>query len=108
MRKTLIVFGLFVLIGAASAVGQAVYGSIVGTVTDPTGSIVPNAKVTITDKAKGVRFTTTTNETGNYAQQHLIAGRYEVRVDAPGFAASVQDNVGDRKSTRLNSSHVAL
>ena len=57
--------------------GQAVFGSIVGTVTDSSGAAVPNAKITITDVNKGVNFTTTSNESGNYEQGHLIvAGRH--------------------------------
>src|SRR5258708_3687562 len=85
--------GVSLLLCPLLAIGQAVYGNIVGTVTDASGGIVPNAKVTITDKAKGVSFTTTTNEAGNYSQQHLIVGRYEVRIEAPGFSTFVQENV---------------
>jgi hypothetical protein len=76
---------------AASA--QAVYGNIVGTVTDSTGATVPKAKVTVRDMGKGVSFETTTNETGNYSQTHLIVGIYEVRVEATGFDTAVQQNV---------------
>ncbi len=81
----------FILLFPLLALGQAVYGNIVGTVTDTSGGAIPNAKVTITDKAKGVSFTTTTNEVGNYSQQHLIVGRYQVRIDAPGFASFIQE-----------------
>jgi hypothetical protein len=44
--------------------GQAVYGSIIGTVTDPQGAAVANAKVTVIDVRKGTSDTTTTNESG--------------------------------------------
>src|SRR4051794_40053305 len=73
--------------------GQAVYGSISGNVVDATGAAVPNAKITITDVGKGVTYNTVSNESGSYAQGHLIAGTYEVRVEAPGFSAYVQKNV---------------
>ncbi len=76
-----------------AAFGQAVYGSISGNVTDASGAAVPNAKVTITDTGKGVTYSTTTNESGNYAQGHLIVGVYDVRVEAQGFSAYVQKNV---------------
>jgi len=72
---------------------QAVFGSIVGTVTDEQGASVPNAKVTITDVNKGVSYETTSNASGDYAQQHLIVGTYRVRVEATGFQAFVQDTV---------------
>ena len=73
--------------------GQAVYGSIVGTVTDEQGAAVPNAKVTITNVAQGVSFETTSNDVGNYEQQHLIVGVYRVRIEAQGFQAYVQEGV---------------
>src|SRR5690349_24938301 len=72
---------------------QAVYGSISGNVTDTSGAAVPGAKVTITDPDKGVTYTATTNDSGNYSQTHLIVGTYEVRVEASGFSAVVQKNV---------------
>ena len=54
---------LFGLSGIASA--QQVFGSIVGTVTDPSGAAVNNAKVTITDMQKGTKFEVDTNESGS-------------------------------------------
>ena len=76
-----------------SGFGQAVYGSIVGTITDASGAAVPHAKVTVRDVGKGVTYQTTTNETGNYSQTHLIVGTYEVRVEATGFETYVQQKV---------------
>lgn len=77
----------------ATSFGQAVYGSIVGTVTDSSNAAVPHAKVVVRDVGKGVSYTTATNDTGNYSQTHLIVGVYEVRVEAAGFEAYVQQNV---------------
>ena len=95
MNKILfsVVPGLLVLLCPALARGQAVYGYIVGTVTDSSGAAVPSAKVTILDAGKGVSFSASTNIAGNYAQQHLIVGTYEVRIEAPGFTTFVQRNV---------------
>lgn len=67
------------------ASGQAVYGSILGTITDPSGAAVPNAKVTVTDQRKGTIDTTTTNDSGNYSVTHLIPDTYTVRVEGSGF-----------------------
>ena len=72
---------------------QAVYGSIVGTVTDASSSAVPAAKVTITDLERQVVNNVEANESGNYLQRSLIVGRYRIRVEAPGFKAFQQDNV---------------
>jgi len=68
-----------------NAVGQAVYGSILGTVTDPTGAAVPNAKVTVTSQTKNVSTETTTNDSGNYAVTHLIPDVYRMRIEGQGF-----------------------
>ena len=73
--------------------GQAVYGSILGTVTDPQGAAVTNAKVTVTDQRKGTSDTTTTNDSGNYSVTHLIPDVYTVRVESAGFKASEQKDV---------------
>jgi hypothetical protein len=72
---------------------QAVYGSIVGTVQDTSGGVVSGAKVTTRNVERDVTNTTTTNESGNYTQRYLIVGRYQVRVEAPGFQTFVQENV---------------
>ena len=80
------------LISPTAAFSQAVYGSIVGTVTDPTGAVVPSARVIITNVNQGVSFTTSTNASGNYEQTHLIVGKYRVRIEASGFQTSVQED----------------
>ncbi|MCU1259032.1 MAG: Outer rane receptor for ferrienterochelin and colicin [Bryobacterales bacterium] len=91
-RNLLLVAGLlFALPGTSLA--QQVYGSIFGTVTDPTGSAVPNAKVTITDESKGTKSEVTTNESGNYTKGQLIPGTYTVTVEAPGFQRSEFRNI---------------
>jgi hypothetical protein len=93
MRKAVALGCLFVatLFTPVSAFGQAVYGNVVGTVLDPSGAAVPNAKVIITDTSRAVSFTTTTNESGFFTQRFLIAGTYQVRVEASSFRAHVQD-----------------
>src|SRR3984893_4908356 len=80
-----------------SARGQAVYGSISGTVTDAQGAGVAGAKVVVTNVTKGTTEEATTNESGNYTLTHMIADDYKIRIEAPGFKAyeitSVRVNV---------------
>ncbi len=76
-----------------AAFGQAVYGSILGTVTDPQGAAVAGAKVTVTDQRKGTSDAATTNADGNYSVTHLIPDTYTVRVEAAGFKTSEQKDV---------------
>ncbi|MEQ1352965.1 MAG: TonB-dependent receptor [Candidatus Acidiferrum sp.] len=70
-----------------TASGQAVYGSVIGTVTDAQGGGVVGAKVTVTSVTKGTTEETTTNESGNYSVTHLIPDTYRVKVESTGFKA---------------------
>jgi hypothetical protein len=67
--------------------GQAVYGSIFGTVTDPKGAAVAGATITVTDESKGTVVSVTSNATGDYAVPHLIPDVYDLKVTASGFEA---------------------
>src|SRR5260370_7671679 len=75
------------LLCTSTASGQAVYGSIIGTVTDPQGNAVAGAKVTVTSITKNTSYEATSNESGNYSVTHLIPDNYKVRIEAPGFKA---------------------
>ena len=88
-----IVLALTVLASTAALHGQAVYGSISGTVYDSSGGAVPGAKVRITDLGRDQTYSITTNDAGYYDQTHLIIGRYRIRVEATGFKAFVQEAV---------------
>src|SRR5579883_3121777 len=80
-------------IAAPMAVGQAVYGSILGTVTDPQGAAVAGAKITVINQRKGTQDTATTNADGNYSVTHLIPDLYTVRAEGAGFKISEQKDV---------------
>jgi hypothetical protein len=85
---------LLVLGGATSAAfGQAVYGSIFGTVTDPTGAAVPGATITVLDVAKGTSVTAQSNAAGEFAAEHLIPDIYTVKVEAQGFKTFEQTGI---------------
>jgi hypothetical protein len=60
-------------------------GHIYGVVTDPSGAVVPNATVTVTDVERGVSRNLTTDTAGNYSAPSLTPGTYSVRVEAKGF-----------------------
>ena len=85
---TLAVFCLVCGLETSTTLAQAVYGSILGTVTDPQGKAVAGAKVTVTSTTKGTTDETTTNESGNYTVTHLIPDTYKIRIEAPGFKAT--------------------
>ncbi len=82
------------LIAACSAMGQiAGTGSIQGTVTDPSGAVVPGASVTATNVATGVETSRTTNGAGFYVLSPLPAGAYNLAVTATGFQTVRQDSI---------------
>jgi Carboxypeptidase regulatory-like domain/TonB dependent receptor len=89
----LVVLSISFLISAPAAVGQAIYGSIVGTVTDEQGAAVVGAKVTITSVTKNTVFEDTTNESGNYSVTHLIPETYKIHIEATGFKGYDVPNV---------------
>ena len=65
--------------------GQGTASRVIGTVTDPTGSVVPGAQVTITNEDTSVAFHTTTSGSGTYAFDAIQVGTYRVDVTAAGF-----------------------
>src|SRR3984893_7751417 len=84
---TLILFCFCFNLCTFTALGQAVFGSIIGTVTDAQGNAVSGAKVTVTSITKNTTYETTSNDSGNFTVTHLIPDDYRVQVEAPGFKA---------------------
>ena len=95
VKKVLAGSGLAVLLLAATphSFGQAVYGSIFGTVTDATGAVIPNATIVVTDTAKGTSVTVTANASGEFTADHLIPDMYSVKVSASGFKGFQQNDI---------------
>ncbi len=79
--------------GALGALAQGVYGSIVGTVADPSGAVIPNAQVVITDKNKGTSQTVQTNGAGEYSASRLIPDTYTVKATSGSFTPAEADNI---------------
>ena len=88
-RVPALFLALVCMVFSASAWAQKDTGSIVGTVTDQTGAIVANAKVTVSDVERGIHLQATTNESGQYVASPLRVGRYTVTVEHPGFKKAV-------------------
>ena len=91
--KRLVFVILVVLSLAVAANAQTFRGAINGTVTDPSGAVVPNATVKATESATGIDHTTTTTSDGAFAFQDLPLGFYKVTVTATGFPAYTVDKV---------------
>jgi hypothetical protein len=81
---------ILIVASAATAMGQQVTAAILGSVADPNGAPVANAKVTAKDEARGTTWTTETNSEGAFNLPRVPVGNYEVRVEAQGFRTAVR------------------
>ena len=77
---------LLTLISLPSAHAQQTLGAIVGTVTDATGSVVPDATITAVAEDTNLTRTTQSSGSGSYALQNLPIGNYSVTIGRPGFS----------------------
>ena len=80
MRSLTVVVCLLAL--AFITVAQSDRGTITGAITDPSGALIPAAKVTLTNSDTGTRSETVATETGNYTLPSLPAGNYTLKVEA--------------------------
>jgi hypothetical protein len=76
------------LICAGALAGQSERGTITGTVRDSSGAVVPEVKVTITNRATGQTSNLTTNNSGEYTAADLVVGSYNVEAQKEGFRAA--------------------
>src|SRR5436305_9704679 len=90
--KAIAVFFCFALM-VGSLAAQTFRGTILGTVTDPSGAVVSGAKVTIKNINTGLERTTQTSADGSYAVPELPIGTYTVTVNQSGFQTSSVTNV---------------
>ncbi|MBI2683251.1 MAG: carboxypeptidase regulatory-like domain-containing protein, partial [Acidobacteriales bacterium] len=91
--KRLAVWMLFVIAICASA--QTYQGRLLGTITDPSGAVVANAKVTIVNTETGLSRVTETTDSGTYVAPNLPPGVYDIRAESRNFKSS------ERKSVRI-------
>ena len=92
MKKLLfLLMSLAVLAGVITA--QVQNGQFTGTVLDPSGAAIANAKVTVTNTATNLSTTVTTNQTGLYNARELPPGSYKLTAEAPGFRTAANTNV---------------
>jgi len=91
--KRLVLAILVVLSLAVAADAQTFRGAINGTVSDPSGSLVPNAAVKATESATGIDHNTTTTTEGQFSFQDIPLGFYKVAVTASGFPVYTVDKV---------------
>ena len=93
-RVVVVLLAVAAAIGVAPmAIGQAVFGSIAGLVTDTTGAAIPNANIVVTDVDKGTSVTLQSNGAGEFTADHLIPDIYNIKVSVTGFKSFEQDQL---------------
>src|SRR6266550_7287673 len=93
IMKRLVLTILAVLLLGVATNAQTFRGAINGTVSDPSGAVVPNAQVKAKEKSTGIDHSTVTTTDGQFAFQDIAVGMYAVTVTATGFPALTVDNV---------------
>jgi hypothetical protein len=88
MKRSLWVLAALLSLLACAAVAQTITASITGTVTDASGAVVPNVKVTATNAATNLTHTATTNDAGLYNLVFLPVGQYTVTSETQGFKST--------------------
>ena len=78
---------------ARSCTAQSDNSSLSGGVTDASGAVIPNAKVTIHNDATGSENVITTGESGNFNFPNVQTGNYTVRIEATGFSSVTLNSV---------------
>lgn len=84
--------GLMIVI-AASLPAQLTTADVVGKVADQTGSVVPAAKITVTNNATGLDYTAVADKDGNYRVSLLPAGQYRIKAEKQGFKTWLIQNI---------------
>src|SRR5262252_1798003 len=87
------IFLVFLLLVAVSLSAQTFRGTILGTVTDPSGAVVAGAKVTVRNTDTGLERATETSGDGSYSLPELPIGTYNVTVSQTGFQTFVASGV---------------
>jgi len=85
-----VLFAAAAILSAALSVpltfGQSTFGSVTGTVTDPSGAVIPAARVEVTNEGTGTTRDVTTSSAGVFNVPNLDIGTYKVKVTAKGFS----------------------
>ncbi len=92
-RKGTLLAAVLGLYWAVPASAQVLYGSLVGTVSDGTGAVIPGADVSATNNATGLELTTSTGADGLFRLVNVQVGTYDVSIQSDGFRTHTSSNV---------------
>jgi hypothetical protein len=99
---------LIFLLGLGISGAQVITADLVGTVTDATGAVIPNATVTVTNVGTQAKRTVAAGSNGEYVISLLQLGTYNLEVTAPGFQKNVVIGIKLNAGDRLRNNAVLL
>jgi hypothetical protein len=91
--QTLLLSVVLILTSSLSLHGQSTYGTVDGSVTDPSGAALPGAQVTLTNKGTQEKHTQVTGGEGSYQFVNVIPGEYRLDIEKSGFKHFARPNV---------------
>lgn len=100
MRRISFLVVLLVCCGMAAS-AQEFRATIAGQVTDPSGAVIPDAQITVTNQETGVKSTTVSNAGGQYAIPFLIPGKYSITGTAAGFSEYTRRDITLQSGDKL-------
>src|SRR5262249_51161484 len=105
-RARCLTYILAILVFECTLLGQANYGTIAGTVTDPSKQPIFKASVEVVAEDQGQQYHAASNESGNFVVTQLRPGTYRIRIQATGFQTFVRNGipVASDKTTRVDGS----
>ena len=103
---SLVLAALLVFVGAGVAFAQRDMGTLLGSVTDPSGAAIPGATITITEEATGVQDIVESDVVGNYIRPLIKPGAYSIACESPGFKRSIQSGVILQSAGRVQANFI--
>jgi len=103
-----VLIALAVCVAGTATLAQVTSGTIFGSVTDPSGAIVPDASITVRSEAIGVTRTTTSSASGEFVVPNLPPATYSIVVDAKGFKKLEAKSVVLSAADKLNAGDLVL
>src|SRR5215510_6988539 len=104
MKTSFVAAALLLCVFSAIAFSQTTNATLGGTVSDPSGALIPGVTITATNTGTGIVSTSITNEAGAYQFANLQTGTYKVQAELPGFQTQIVNNfsLGISQQARLN------
>ncbi len=85
MKTLLSIISIVLLLAGVQLLAQTETGQVTGTITDPSGAAVANARINLTSTGTGVARTVTSSGDGGFNITNLLPGEYMISVSSPGF-----------------------